>query len=200
MARTRSTLQSNTSGTIDSIDPNKPHTTGSVANLCKVAPRTVSKWCDSGRLKSYRIPGSEDRRIRHADLMAFVREHGIPVPQIEQKIFGYCSKEIAMSLKLDRHTTNSIEAGFVIGSELFAYYILEDVDGYSILPRALDLIESKCPYAKVVVLIDESVNQNSIVNSERVIHLIKPVTPYTIGVTLGCGMDKLYEQLPPAIE
>ena len=31
-------------------------TTGEVAAICNVAPRTVSKWFDSGQLKGYRIP------------------------------------------------------------------------------------------------------------------------------------------------
>ena len=38
-------------------------TTGEVAKICNVAPRTVSKWFDSGALHGYRIPGSKDRRI-----------------------------------------------------------------------------------------------------------------------------------------
>ena len=37
----------------------KVFTTGQVAKICKVAPRTVSKWFDSGRLRGYRIPGSQ---------------------------------------------------------------------------------------------------------------------------------------------
>ena len=37
-------------------------TTGEVARICKVAPRTVTKWFDSGQLRGYRIPGSKDRR------------------------------------------------------------------------------------------------------------------------------------------
>lgn len=53
-------------------------TTGEVARICKVAPRTVSKWFDSGRLKGYRIPGSKDRRIPRLELLSFMREHGIP--------------------------------------------------------------------------------------------------------------------------
>ncbi|MFA6426095.1 MAG: helix-turn-helix domain-containing protein, partial [Phycisphaerae bacterium] len=32
-------------------------TTGQVAQICKVAPRTVTKWFDTGQLKGYRIPG-----------------------------------------------------------------------------------------------------------------------------------------------
>src|SRR5688572_17759958 len=35
-------------------------TTGEVAKICNVAPRTVSKWFDSGALRGYRIPGSKD--------------------------------------------------------------------------------------------------------------------------------------------
>ena len=54
-------------------------TTGEVAEICKVAPRTVSKWFDSGRLGGYRIPGSKDRRIPKAELLRFMKEHGIPL-------------------------------------------------------------------------------------------------------------------------
>ena len=35
-------------------------TTGEVARICNVAPRTVSKWFDTGQLRGYRIPGSKD--------------------------------------------------------------------------------------------------------------------------------------------
>lgn len=54
-------------------------TTGEVAKICNVAPRTVSKWFDSGQLRGYRIPGSKDRRIPLNDLIAFMKSHGIPL-------------------------------------------------------------------------------------------------------------------------
>ena len=54
-------------------------TTGEVAKICNVAPRTVSKWFDSGQLKGYRIPGSKDRRIPVAELAKFMKSHGIPM-------------------------------------------------------------------------------------------------------------------------
>ena len=54
-------------------------TTGEVAKICNVAPRTVSKWFDSGQLKGYRIPGSKDRRIPVSGLLQFMKEHGIPL-------------------------------------------------------------------------------------------------------------------------
>lgn len=53
-------------------------TTGEVAKICNVAPRTVSKWFDTGQLKGYRIPGSKDRRIPVSQLVRFMKEHGIP--------------------------------------------------------------------------------------------------------------------------
>jgi len=53
-------------------------TTGDVAKICHVAPRTVSKWFDSGQLKGYRIPGSKDRRIPVEELHRFMRLHNMP--------------------------------------------------------------------------------------------------------------------------
>jgi len=54
-------------------------TTGEVAKICNVAPRTVSKWFDSGQLKGYRIPGSKDRRIPISALIRFMKQHHIPM-------------------------------------------------------------------------------------------------------------------------
>jgi excisionase family DNA binding protein len=54
-------------------------TTGEVAKICNVAPRTVSKWFDTGALTGYRIPGSKDRRIPLAQLIKFMKHHGMPL-------------------------------------------------------------------------------------------------------------------------
>ena len=63
----------------------KVFTTGQVAKICKVAPRTVSKWFDSGRLRGYRIPGSQDRRIPREHLLRFLKEHGMPLGELEEE-------------------------------------------------------------------------------------------------------------------
>jgi excisionase family DNA binding protein len=57
-------------------------TTGDVAKICNVAPRTVSKWFDSGQLKGYRIPGSKDRRIPLNELVRFMKAHNMPTEAI----------------------------------------------------------------------------------------------------------------------
>lgn len=54
-------------------------TTGRVAKLLKVAPRTVNQWVDKGRLKGYRLPGSKDRRVPWSAVVEFAREHGLPL-------------------------------------------------------------------------------------------------------------------------
>ena len=58
-------------------------TTGQVAQICNVAPRTVTKWFDTGQLKGYRIPGSRDRRIPTSELVRFMKAHNIPTDAVE---------------------------------------------------------------------------------------------------------------------
>lgn len=63
----------------------KAFTTGDVARICSVAPRTATKWIDSGKLKGYRIPGSKDRRIPRENLEEFLVENGMPLGWIQMK-------------------------------------------------------------------------------------------------------------------
>jgi excisionase family DNA binding protein len=58
-------------------------TTGEVAKICNFAPRTVSKWFDSGQLRGYRIPGSKDRRIPMSSLVRFMKTHNIPMDGLQ---------------------------------------------------------------------------------------------------------------------
>lgn len=63
-----------------SIETKELFTTGDIAKLCRVAPRTVSKWIDGGRLPGFRLPGSKDRRVEPGKFAKFLREHGMDVP------------------------------------------------------------------------------------------------------------------------
>lgn len=56
-------------------------TTGQVAEICGCAPKTVSKWVDSGLLAGYKLPGGGDRRIKEADLREFMAKHGMTFPE-----------------------------------------------------------------------------------------------------------------------
>ena len=58
--------------------------TGHVARLCNVSNHTVHRWFDSGLLCGYRIPGSNDRRIPREQLVRFLKEHGMPLGELEE--------------------------------------------------------------------------------------------------------------------
>ena len=61
----------------------KPFTTGQVAQICQVAPSTVSKWFDSGRLQGFRIPGSLDRRYPRERVIKFLKDYGMPLGELK---------------------------------------------------------------------------------------------------------------------
>lgn len=58
----------------------RAYTTGQVAEATGFANRTVQHLFDKGKLKGYRIPGGNDRRIPHDELLRFLRENAMPVP------------------------------------------------------------------------------------------------------------------------
>ena len=100
-------------------------TTGQVARICHVAPRTVSKWFDTGKLRGYRIPGSRDRRIPVEHLIAFMRTHGIPLDGLDG---GSCRilimdstrspsrRELIRALgEVQRYEVRAVENGFEAG-------------------------------------------------------------------------------------
>ena len=103
-------------------DKNEILTTGQVAKLCHVAPRTVSKWFDTGKLRGYRIPGSRDRRIPMDQLVSFMQAHGIPMDALD----GGCLRILVMDLdipnsisqamdSLERYDMRTAENGFEAG-------------------------------------------------------------------------------------
>ncbi len=101
-------------------------TTGEVARICNVAPRTVSKWFDSGQLRGYRIPGSKDRRIPMNALVKFMKEHSIPLDGLvtgktrvlivddESEIVNVMEKVLGEQANYEVHTAHS---GFAAGIE-----------------------------------------------------------------------------------
>jgi len=54
-------------------------TTFEAAKLCHVSPLSIINWVNAGRLPAFRTPGGH-RRIRREDLVRFMRDNGIPLP------------------------------------------------------------------------------------------------------------------------
>ncbi len=43
-----------------------------VSELLHIHPNTLRRWCDSGRIRSYRITSRGDRRFRREDITRFL--------------------------------------------------------------------------------------------------------------------------------
>jgi excisionase family DNA binding protein len=54
-------------------------TTFEAAKLCHVSPLSIINWVNAGRLPAFRTPGGH-RRIRREDLLKFMQENGLPIP------------------------------------------------------------------------------------------------------------------------
>lgn len=62
---------------------------GEVAKLLDISPRTVNKWFDTGLLPGWRIPGSLDRRVPLDAVVRLCREHGVG-GKVLQRVLRYC--------------------------------------------------------------------------------------------------------------
>jgi excisionase family DNA binding protein len=124
-------------------------TTGDVAKICHVAPRTVSKWFDNGQLKGYRIPGSKDRRIPVSELIRFMKMHNMPtsaLPVGKIRVLIADSNEKTASALADvlqneaDYDVKTVRSNFSTGAVVhkFAPHVLlvsllsEDIDAMSI--------------------------------------------------------------------
>jgi two-component system response regulator RpaA len=90
-------------------------TTGQVAKICSVAPRTVSQWFDSGMLSGYRIPGGKDRRIPVDHMRKFMVDNDIPTDRLDYHytfnvLFVTPSESAAQSLRAPLAGDSEMEA------------------------------------------------------------------------------------------
>ena len=63
------------------------YTTFETAKLCHVSPLSIINWVNAGRLPAFRTPGGH-RRIRRDDLIRFMKDNGIPLPDELQEGSG----------------------------------------------------------------------------------------------------------------
>jgi excisionase family DNA binding protein len=66
-----------------------------IAKVCGVSAQTVKHWIDRKELKGYRLPLSNTRRVTQESLLAFMKQHGLPLeplrevrPEIELEVSG----------------------------------------------------------------------------------------------------------------
>jgi len=55
------------------------------SKYCQVSSKTIINWIDAGHIDAYRTVGGH-RRIEKANLEAFMRKQGIPIPEDEKVV------------------------------------------------------------------------------------------------------------------
>jgi excisionase family DNA binding protein len=158
-------------------------TTGQVAKVCGVSARTVHNWIDSGQLKGYRIPpgthtglgraqGAGDRRVRRADLIAFMEARGMPTDGLREYT------RLVLAVGTGGRETVALQAALRAGPDggdgsvqlvhvLDAFAAGRATAGQSPVVAVLDLsgflgglwlarsLRRDCPACKLVVLVPE---------------------------------------------
>jgi excisionase family DNA binding protein len=92
------------------------YTTHDLSRLLHVNPRSVINWIEQERLQSFRTPGGH-RRVRHEDLIAFLRKHKIPMPSaLASGSFSVLVVENEDDLSQTIQTSLSAQNGFTVSS------------------------------------------------------------------------------------
>ncbi len=147
-------------------------TTGEVAKICHVAPRTVAKWFDRGELRGYRIPGSKDRRIPTSQLVKFMRAHNMPLDTLEtgqirtlildaDRIWSeaLCGKLLEDEAYLVRTAPSAFEAGYVVAA-FKPHILLVDVRQTDVQPQTLGKLARTLPELQNARLIGVSTDMD----------------------------------------
>lgn len=160
-------------------------TTGQVAQICNVAPRTVTKWFDSGQLKGYRIPGSKDRRIPVTELLRFMKANSIPTDGLDlgklKLLIVDTDEEFGSSIAdlisknpkyLVKFTANPFDAG-LLAQKLVPHVIL------------INLMSENINAVKIC----QAVHCNSDLNGIKVVAMANNIGDKEIQAVLSRGFD-----------
>lgn len=74
-----------------------------VGSILQVNPSSVNKWVKDGRIPAFRTPGGH-RRIRAADVVAFLSSHSMPVPESLMA----ASQRLLLIAEEDTHTQEAL--------------------------------------------------------------------------------------------
>ncbi|MCG3128791.1 MAG: Chemotaxis response regulator protein-glutamate methylesterase [Phycisphaerae bacterium] len=124
-------------------------TTGEVAEICKVSQQTVIRCFDAGKLRGFRVPGSRFRRIPRDALIQFMKEHGIPLDQLDtgkRRVLVVDDDEMIVEMLVEllerdgRFETQTATRGFEAGIKTKEFrpdaiildYMLPDINGNAV--------------------------------------------------------------------
>ena len=124
------------------------------SKYCQVSSKTIINWIDAGHIDAYRTVGGH-RRIEKANLEAFMRKQGIPIPEdekvVERKRILIVDDDpiivetLVQALEEDEHDYEIISAsdGFEAGIQVTHFkphllvldIMMPDIKGYDVCKR-----------------------------------------------------------------
>lgn len=139
------------------------------SKICRVSPKTIINWIESGHIEAYRTVGGH-RRIRRRDLERFMRRQGMPLPEEETVEQRYrilvvdddpiIVETIVQALEEDEHDYEVVSAadGFEAGLQVNHFrphlvildIMMPDIKGYDVCKKIKEAEETR--QTKIIVL------------------------------------------------
>jgi len=140
------------------------------SKYCSVSPKTIINWIESGLIKAYKTPGGH-RRINRKDLIAFMENQGMPIPDKETVDTGRIKilvvdddpiivESIVQALEEDEYDYEVISAadGFEAGIQVSHFQphllildiMMPDIKGFDVCQKIKSSPETK--ETKIIVL------------------------------------------------
>ena len=167
--------------------------TFAIAKMLHVDPGSVANWIDQGLLKAHRTPGGH-RRVGQDDLVTFLREHKMPVPDglapattavlivdDEPAIAQLVSRTIkAAHPEFEVHTANDgFSAGTIVASLKPDLVVLDlrmpGMDGFEVCKFIKSSNDSKHAQVIAMTAYPSPENQQRILDCGARIFLAKPL-------------------------
>lgn len=145
------------------IRPDWPLTTGQIATAIKVAPRTVTRWIDCGKLKGIKLPMCRDRRVTPADLIVFCHEYGFEVPTAllskTTLAYGLLPDELPGA---DCQLAESPFHFGLLAARPVGLVLLGDCDGLRNMANAARFVRQYHSASRLVMVVSESVTDDDL--------------------------------------
>ncbi|MDT0582074.1 MULTISPECIES: helix-turn-helix domain-containing protein [Alteromonadaceae] len=177
----------------------KSFSSGEVAKICDVNPRTVIRWIEAKKLKAFKLPGRGNNRVKHSDLLDFLVQNQIPVPSeliVEQeKSCFIVSVEKQLVKNAQRIARNAgfvtqvyqygIESGVEIAQHKPSLIMIDSQTSRVDITALTEVIEEKLEYKPHIIVFDEFTdNRIATQNDAKVFKIAKPIDNYALAMVL----------------
>ncbi|WP_371194763.1 helix-turn-helix domain-containing protein [Glaciecola sp. SC05] len=95
----------------------KSFSSGEIASICDVTPRTVIRWIGAGRLNAFKLPGRGNNRVNETDLFAFLTQNNMPIPADLAPVVEKACVIVTEDEYLSKHVKRIVrDANFVVSA------------------------------------------------------------------------------------